>query len=60
MSKTDNIYQTSGFVRDNIVKIVDIKGQFCGTGFFMEIHDEIFCITCHHCIYELKEIFFER
>jgi len=60
MSNSDNTYQTSGFVRDNIVKIVDDKGSLYGTGFFMEIHDEIFCITCHHCIYELEEIFFEK
>jgi len=60
MSNIDYNYQTSGFVRDNIVKIVDNKGQFYGTGFLIDINHEYFCITCHHCIYRIKEIFFEK
>src|SRR4051812_28204114 len=56
----NNVYQNSAFVRDNIVKIVDDRGTFFGTGFFMDVHNEIFCVTCHHCIYNLKEIFFEK
>jgi hypothetical protein len=26
----------------------------------MEINDEVFCITCHHCIYALNGIYFEK
>jgi hypothetical protein len=47
-------------VRDNIVKIVDSKGNFHGTGFVIEIKQERYCITCHHCICRLKEIYIER
>jgi tetratricopeptide (TPR) repeat protein len=56
----NNVYQSPTFVRENIVKIVDYRGTFYGTGFFIELYDEIFCVTCHHCIYNLNEIFFEK
>jgi tetratricopeptide (TPR) repeat protein len=49
--------QTAEDVRDNIVKIVDKNGKFAGTGFF--IHKE-YCVTCHHVIYQLNEIYVER
>ena len=47
-------------IRDNIVKIVDNKGNFKGTGFLIEIKDVRYCITCHHCICRLNEIYIER
>jgi tetratricopeptide (TPR) repeat protein len=52
--------QTVEHVRDNILKIVDKQGNFYGTGFFIEINGKKYCITCHHCIYMIDEIFVER
>ena len=52
--------QTTEFIRDNIVKIVDKNGEFYGSGFFIEINQQVCCITCHHCIYTIDEIFVER
>ncbi len=49
--------QTAEDVRDNIVKITDKNGEFAGTGFF--IHKE-YCVTCHHNISRLDEIYVER
>jgi hypothetical protein len=49
--------QTAEDIRDNIVKIADENENCKGTGFF--IHKE-YCVTCHHNIYELDEIFVER
>jgi tetratricopeptide (TPR) repeat protein len=49
--------QTAEDIRDNIVKITDETGNCVGTGFF--IHKE-YCVTCHHNIYELDEIYVER
>jgi tetratricopeptide (TPR) repeat protein len=52
--------QTSEHVGNNIVKIVDGRSVFNGTGFFLEVNQNRYCITCHHCIYKLNEIFIER
>lgn len=52
--------QTPEHVGNNIVKIVDKRGVFNGTGFFIEINQNKYCITCHHCICKLNEIFIER
>ena len=52
--------QTSKDVGQNIVKIVDSKGNFYGTGFFVEINNNRYCITCHHCIYKLNKIYIEK
>ncbi|HEU4824266.1 MAG TPA: tetratricopeptide repeat protein [Nitrososphaeraceae archaeon] len=49
--------QTAEYIRDNIVKIVDENDNCVGTGFF--IHKE-YCVTCHHNIYGLDEIYVER
>jgi hypothetical protein len=49
--------QTREDIRDNIVKIVNENSHFIGTGFF--IHKE-YCVTCHHNIYGLDEIYVER
>ncbi len=49
--------QTAEDIRDNIVKIVDENGNCVGTGFF--IHKE-YCVTCHHNICRLDEIYVER
>jgi tetratricopeptide (TPR) repeat protein len=60
---SDDLYdnsQTSSFVRDNIVKIVDEDGNFYGTGFFIEMNRKKYCITCHHCICRLSKIFVEK
>jgi len=54
------IYQNSAFVRDNIVKIIDEKGNFYGTGFFIKIINKRYCITCHHCINKLNKILIEK
>jgi trypsin-like peptidase len=40
--------------------MVDSKSNFYGTGFVIEIKQERYCITCHHCICRLKEIYIER
>ena len=56
----DQQSQTAEFIRDNIVKISDSEGSFYGTGFFIEVNQQLYCITCHHCIYQLGEIFVER
>lgn len=52
--------QTSKFVGENIVKIVDSKDNFCGTGFFVEIKHNKYCITCHHCVCKLNQIYIEK
>ena len=52
--------QTSKDVGQNIVKIVDSKGNFYGTGFFIEINGNRYCVTCHHCIYKLNKIYIEK
>jgi hypothetical protein len=52
--------QTSKFVGENIVKIVDSNGNFCGTGFFVEIKHNKYCITCHHCVCKLNQIYIEK
>ena len=46
-------------VRDNIVKIVDSKGNFHGTGFIIKVKQDKYCITCHHCICRLTQIYVE-
>jgi Trypsin-like peptidase domain len=51
--------QTSEDIRDNIVKIIDDKKNFKGTGFFIDVKGSIYCITCHHCICRLDEIYIE-
>jgi tetratricopeptide (TPR) repeat protein len=52
--------QTQEFINHNLVKIVDKNGEFYGSGFFIEINLQLYCITCHHCIYALDQIFVER
>ena len=52
--------QTNEDIRDNVVKVVDSKGDFKGTGFFIEVKGNKYCITCHHCIYQLNQISLER
>ncbi|MDQ3967043.1 MAG: tetratricopeptide repeat-containing serine protease family protein, partial [Thermoproteota archaeon] len=49
--------QTAEDIRDNIVKIADENGNCVGTGFF--IHKE-YCVTCHHNICRLGELYVER
>ena len=55
----DNI-QTAVFVSQNIVKIVDKDGIFYGTSFLIEDDQKKYCITCHHCICKLDQIFVEK
>jgi CheY-like chemotaxis protein len=50
--------QTAEDIRDNIVKIADENGNCVGTGFF--IRNKEYCVTCHHAIYLLDEIYVER
>ena len=52
----DDDSQIQPSVRNNIVKIIDKKETFHGTGFFILINDKKYCITCHHCIYNLEQI----
>jgi hypothetical protein len=47
-------------IRDNIVKIVDDRGNFHGTGFLIEVKHSKYCITCHHCICRLNKIYVAR
>jgi hypothetical protein len=60
MSNGSDSSQTSGFVRDNIVKIVNKNGDFFGTGFCLEFNQKKYFITCHHCICNLDQIFREK
>ncbi len=52
--------QTSQFVLNTIVKIVDEKGNFAGSGFFISMKGRKYCITCHHCIYKLDKMMIEK
>jgi tetratricopeptide (TPR) repeat protein len=52
--------QTIEDIRDNIVKIVDKKGTFNGTGFFIEVDGRKYCLTCHHCICDVDGTFVEN
>ena len=52
--------QTAEEIGNNIVRITDSKGSFYGTGFFVEIREGRYCITCHHCISRLNGIFIEK
>jgi len=45
---------------ENIVKIVDNNSKFHGTGFLIEVNEKKYCITCHHCIYTLEDIYIEK
>ena len=60
MSDYSERSQTIDFIAENFVKIVDENGEFFGSGFFIEVNQEIYCITCHHCIHSLDKIFVER
>jgi hypothetical protein len=44
---------TTRDIKNSIVRIVDDKGAFSGTGFF--VTNEI-CVTCHHVISRLNQI----
>jgi hypothetical protein len=50
--------QTAEDIRDNIVKIADENGNCVGTGFF--IRKKEYCVTCHHNICRLDEMYVER
>jgi Tfp pilus assembly protein PilF len=52
--------QSDQDIRSNIVRIVDSKDRFYGTGFFIEVNQKNYCITCHHCVSNLNEIFLKR
>jgi hypothetical protein len=52
--------QTQEYVRDNLIKLVDGNGNFSGSGFFIEVNQQKYCITCHHCIYKMDMIFVEK
>ena len=60
MSDSSNDSQTSGFVRNNIVKIVNKDGEFYGTGFCLDFNQKKYFVTCHHCICNLDQIFIEN
>ena len=52
--------QSDQDIRSNIVRIVDSKDRFYGTGFFIKVNHRNYCITCHHCVNNLNEIFLKR
>lgn len=52
--------QTSGDLGQNIVKIVDSKARLYGTGFFVEIKHNKYCITCQQCLYKLESVYVEK
>ena len=51
--------QSEQDVDDNFVRILDSEGNFRGTGFFIKYSQE-YCVTCHHCICDLDQIFIGR
>lgn len=52
--------QSDQDIRSNIVMLVDSKDRFGGTGFLIEVNQKRYCITSHHCIRDLDEIFLKR
>jgi tetratricopeptide (TPR) repeat protein len=52
--------QTPETIQNNILKIVDENNLFNGTGFVVEIKENRYCITCHHCVCGLNEIYGAR
>jgi len=58
MSK--DVSQTPGFLKNNIVKIVDQEGNFFGSAFFIYINGKTYGVTCHHCIHILDKILIEK
>jgi hypothetical protein len=52
--------QSDQDIRSNIVRVVDSKDRFYGTGFFIKVNQKNYCITSHHCISNLNEIFLKR
>jgi tetratricopeptide (TPR) repeat protein len=52
--------QSDQDIRSNIVMLVDSKDRFGGMGFLIELNQKRYCITCHHCISNLDEIFLKR
>jgi tetratricopeptide (TPR) repeat protein len=52
--------QSDQDIRSNIVRVVDSEDRFYGTGFFIEVNQKNYCITCHHCVSNLNEIFLKR
>ena len=49
--------QLASDVRDNVVKVIDGRNNFGGTGFFIRKEH---CITCHHTICRMDEIFVQQ
>ena len=61
MIPTDSFQsQTIEYVRDNIVKVVNKNGRLYGTGFFIEVDNKKYCVTSHHCIYDLETVFLQK
>ena len=56
----DQNSQTHEFIRRNIIKVIDEKGNFYGSGFFINVNDKKYGVTCHHCIYKLNKIMVEK
>ena len=52
--------QSDQDIRSNIVRVVDIEDRVYGTGFFVGVNQKEYCITCHHCVSNLNEIFLKR
>jgi Flp pilus assembly protein TadD len=60
MSVSDDSSQTTGFVKNNVLKVVDENRNLQGTGFCLNVNKYKFIITCHHCIYKMEQIFVEK
>jgi len=49
--------QTDEDVDRNVVRIMNKEGKTGGTGFFIRVDGKEYCVTCHHNIYDLDEIY---
>lgn len=57
---SEDTSQTAFQVTKNTAKVTDANGSLYGTGFFIEVNGLNYCITCHHSIYQLDQIFIEN
>ncbi|MGD9533907.1 MAG: tetratricopeptide repeat protein [Candidatus Nitrosocosmicus sp.] len=50
------MYYKPNQIENNVVRITDKTRNLKGTGFLVEHNQRKYCITCHHCIFQLEEI----
>ena len=55
-----NSEQSIENIIENIVMIVDEDQKIHGSGFLTYINNTTYCLTLHHCIFDLDKIFIKK